>query len=50
MKPTKVKRWCWLVLGDLQPVCRAVPVGVDDLKRDGATDGLIFSSPCLILL
>lgn len=46
MKPTKVKRWCWLVLGDLQSVCHAVPVGVDNLKRGRAKDGLIFSSPC----
>lgn len=47
---TKVQRWCWLVLGDLQPVCHAVPVGVDDLNGDRAKDGLIFSPPCPILL
>lgn len=50
MESTKVQRWCWLVLGDLQPVCHAVPVGVDDLNGDRAKDGLIFSPPCPILL
>ena len=33
MESTKVQRWCWLVLGDLQPVCHAVPVGVGQPKR-----------------